>query len=320
MGQIDVSMLQKQAVALCVLLFLTGILGIAVFDAVADGIWDGVPVRVPPSNSEYCEHKYLDEALRTRANSWSNLSYWTGGCVLLSFSFCDYHTEPKAGRLMLPTPPAFSAFYGIILMFLGIGSFVFHASISEFGQGLDFAGMGCVLISPTLLAWFKIKRRQHQQDPSMIEIWHNRLLCIGGLLTILIAAAGTADLFFVLITSLPLLLITLVGLEFGTKKSRAVKKWLHVKLLCFALFNFILAFVLRYLGSNGTICNPDSVFQAHALWHFLTAVSLFLIAVWQRHPELQQATQGTGNRADTASTKEGGEGEVVLQSPASLAV
>jgi hypothetical protein len=271
----------RVSVAITVASFLFGVAGIAIFDYKAPrGVWDGMVIRKPPPNSAYCEYKRLDETLRTPANSWSNLAYWAAGSIMIGLACHDYSTSKAKGShwLLLPTPPTFLVLSGIMCCFLAVGSFVFHASVTTFGQQLDFAGMGVVLLPPIACAMFKLRRCRHGRDLRLLHSSHKQILSAAIVACIIVAGARIG---FIVVLSFFLL----GWLEFGNKQRRQAKTRKHVQLLVVIMGSFALAILVRFLGSSGYLCDPKSFFQPHSLWHLLTAVPLLGVAVLQRVAE-----------------------------------
>ena len=89
----------------------------------------------------YAERVYVDDLLRTRANSWSNLAYVIIGLYAIGIAFQDARREKKIAKGYLGNTPAMSMAYGLACCYLSVGSGLFHASLTRFGQQLDVAAM-----------------------------------------------------------------------------------------------------------------------------------------------------------------------------------
>jgi hypothetical protein len=146
-----------------------GIFIAAVFvTTVADTVWADQPLYhgadkhpyLPQYDSEYCEQQNMNAVLRTQANTWSNLSYWFVGSGFIGTALSDSLAAgcPFTHAVHPPTPPMLSLLFGACCCFLGLGSFVFHASLTLTGHQLDVGGMFAV--TNALLATAAFRRHR----------------------------------------------------------------------------------------------------------------------------------------------------------------
>ena len=87
----------------------------------------------------YRERIYAREVFLTRANKWSNLAYIVVGLYGIALGWRD--RRGKSGDAYLVRTPALSIAFGAACFCLGIGSGLFHASLTRFSQQLDVASM-----------------------------------------------------------------------------------------------------------------------------------------------------------------------------------
>lgn len=83
-------------------------------------------------------------------NAWSSLAYSLFGFVMVFIGFNDYDPSHRNEFNRLSSFPEFSILYGISAIFLGIASFLFHASHSEVWRKID-AGMTSGVVVPLFL-------------------------------------------------------------------------------------------------------------------------------------------------------------------------
>jgi len=203
----------------------------------------------PGDCSEYCErftHCGLAAAQRGAVqqplNSWSNLAFVFAGALALF-------------RAPMPSSYLFAA----SCVVLGIGSFLFHASVTAVFQWLDVVGM--YLVEVSLVAW------------AFHRTWgipYSRLLPLA-----LAADVALAVFKWQLNT-----VWTLVALGAAIAAAMIVQVRTGKQALRHALLPLLLitvAYGVRALDVQKVFCAPDSwIFQGHALWHLLCAVSVYL--------------------------------------------
>ena len=149
--------------------------------------------------------------------------------------------------------------YGYALVFTGLGSAFYHASLTFAGQVLDVSGM-YVLISFALL--YSVSRIWKQ---TRIAFLRSYLGMNAVLLCIQIYNPGARRFLFAI------LIILVLGIETYSRRRAAIlleSKWLWRAAIIMAV-----AFMIWILDITRIVCAPTSLLQGHAIWHFLGAVS-----------------------------------------------
>lgn len=210
-------------------------------------VWTGL---TPGNCTEYCENYDRCDALSSRPavqqplNTWSNLSYVFVACLVL----------------LLPGMNASRWLFATSMLLLGVGSFLFHATITREFQWLDVVGMYAVLVALGAIGF--------------VQIWDvPQFVAVGvALVTDLLLAVFKWQLnTFVMIPALGLGVAALVGIAIQRDGYSG-----RDPLLALGLMG--VAFLLQRLDVSRTICvSPTSWFQGHAVWHVLTASALYLV-------------------------------------------
>lgn len=124
------------------------------FENMFDGkIWDSwkADTELNAAPPVYTEQRYINNLFRTEMNTWSNLCYVVVGYHAMSVGYQDYLAAPQttskkvsamssshhSASNYLMRSPQFSFFFGIACLHLGIGSGLFHASLTVIGRQLD---------------------------------------------------------------------------------------------------------------------------------------------------------------------------------------
>jgi len=220
-------------------------LGLAAFVTTqpAAGAWSGFTAG---DCAEYCESSHRCGSLESRRvvhqplNAWSNLAFVFVGVLALARPF-----TLGAGL------------FAASAVLLGVGSFLFHASITREMQWLDMVGTYAALVA--VLAC------------GVHRVW-------GAAWSLLLPAALGLDLLIArykwhleATIAIPILLIA-IAIPM-THIVRTGRGGATAALAPLALF--IAAYGVRELDVRHIACDPASVlYQGHALWHLLTAASL----------------------------------------------
>lgn len=133
----------------CVLVLASILAAWGVF-AAYDGInvWDGWRESRELHKPVYAETVRVETVFRTRANTCSNLFYVWAGLYPVLLGFWDMR-QARGGRTTnyLKQTPALGILFGLMCCYLGVGSGLFHASLTRWGQHLDVAAMYSPLVA-----------------------------------------------------------------------------------------------------------------------------------------------------------------------------
>jgi hypothetical protein len=201
-----------------------------------------------PATLQWCERQ-LCAWIREPANTWSNLAFIIVGIMIIA--------ECKKSNL----PQKVLGFFAILL---GLMSGFYHASGTLVGEIVDFSSM--FLISVYLISANYARLYGWTQKKSTLSAIALGLLTIA---ILVIEPLSGSFLFAGQVT-------WFVALEFVIWRKSTVKpsyKWF--------VFSFIAlqsAFLIWNLDRLKIICYPDFHWvNGHAIWHVLTATSLWFI-------------------------------------------
>ncbi len=206
----------------------------------------------------FCE-AVRPEGLAQPVNAVTSLTY-----VLLGlWSMWGGVRRPPAAR----AEATLMAVAGGVLVLLGLGSTVYHGSLTFVGQVLDVQGMyllGALLIVGALL------RRGVVGVPVAVGLF------VAGTVLLLVSQVLSPDSRRVLFALVLLPGIVLEALPATTgvpwRSSATAPFRVGVALL-------VVAYGLWLLDDAGVLCDPTSVWQGHGIWHVLTAVAAVLVVV-----------------------------------------
>lgn len=184
--------------------------------------------------------------VRQPANTWSSLLFLIPAAAILL-------AGPRSGP-MAPTARR----YATALAIIGLGSGFFHASLTFAGQTMDVMGM--YLLITLVIVTAAERQRLLDAGRATMLYWGSNLALLIALVTI---PAARRYVFAVLA-------VGAVWLEWtGRPRSTPpASRYLLASVAALAL-----GFVIWTLDISGTVCNPTSRWQGHAIWHGLAAVA-----------------------------------------------
>lgn len=223
---------------------------------------------------KFCETYHADALIKHPINTWSNLAYLFFGLILINYGVNDL--QDRTPKNLIRAFPFFSIIWGVTQIYLFAGSFLYHASATKFFQLLDMSG---VLATCTVPFFYAIGRvfLLWKKLPTVRFILINHGMIIFGIILVnfLLYYFNLLERFF-------------FGIFIGTTIIFIIIPYFFVKIKA-KYSDFVIALILLFFGvtcwmfdQNAIICNPESWFQGHALWHILTAMSLYYLYTFFR--------------------------------------
>jgi hypothetical protein len=244
-------------------------------------LWNGWAESTELRHPAYAERVYLDDVLRTRSDTWSNLAYVLVGFYALALGWHDSRRQPPAKAGYVIRTPGMSILFGLACCYLGFGSGLFHASLTRWGQQLDVAAMYSPLVVAIAInvgRW--VPRLNKGGGAASMPTWP----ILAGL------ALVTCFLLYeykwsmrssVVLPTLILIVAAFAVLDRFQRRSR-----LSVPMLILSVAALVAARICWVMDVAGKFGGPDTWFQGHAVWHLLTALSLAAIYLYYRNEEL----------------------------------
>lgn len=214
----------------------------------------------------YCEIHH-DGLFLEPINTWSNLGFIIVGLIIawqmMSGTF-------KMNINVLTQSDFISIFFSSMVVFLGPGSMMMHATYTSLG--VEFDVLSEYLLCGFLVA-YSTQRLFHMGVKYFVSIflliiaicesvsrWKIYLPVIGGIPNILVAV-------FLVLFAIPEIFIVFV------RHSNIRKRWIFA-----ACITLVTAFLIWYFSDTGRpLCSPTSWFQGHAVWHLLDALAVYFL-------------------------------------------
>ena len=263
--------------------------------------------------SEYCEPKRKHSALVEPVNAWSSLAYSLNGVYLFAATIHDlqqqqWGTSSSAspyGMLShhpissLRANPAFGFVIALIEMVHGVSSFLFHASNTSTWQRWDAGFMNNA--AAAMVSWSACSLCLEHLPAAQR---HPRATTFGFLFSLLSVVVIFVHFKWQISSTLALTSLIGVGifLECVLQPLLAQRSLLQRVLTGCAIVLFAEGYVVRELEVNKhwdrPLCLWWTWFQAHALWHILTAAACSCQFVcWRATPPPPPRARHCGSRA-----------------------
>lgn len=205
--------------------------------------WGGLP------NVKWCEET-LCSIVAEPANTWSNLAFILGAAVLW--------------RLNRGETSKTLRFWTTASIWVGLTSLVYHATVAFVTQVFDFFGMYFYFVLLVLLNLIRLGRLEKER--LFVVLWPVIAFFTG--ITVLVAKIDKPVQGIIVF----LLVCVLVTEYLAARKEPAGHRWFFA-----ALAVVFVAAAFSASDASRKWCDPQShVFQGHAIWHCLSAVSLCL--------------------------------------------
>lgn len=202
----------------------------------------------------WCEATRTGSWILEPVNTWTNLIYLFAGLIFI-YKAQDLTTHSnKLNSLIL-----FPRLYGFAMIFLGLGSFFYHASQTFVGQWFDVFGM--YLISMFYI-FYNFYRVDHLSIKYFLFFYFVSCLFLG--LIIFFLPETRRWLFGV---SIVFALIQSIWIQVKSKSA------INVKNLAAALCAYLFAQTTWILDKNKIWCDPYAWMNGHGIWHVFTGVA-----------------------------------------------
>lgn len=214
-------------------------------------------------------HCYCEQArggfIEQPSNTFSNFAYILVGLMVL------FHTNHGTTGSFFASHVVYRLLFGSIVLVIGFGSMFYHMSLTNAGRFFDWFGM--FLFIDFLIAFnFARIKRFSVKDFLVVYV----VMCLVSVIVLAtLPQSFRTPLFALEIATLVALLVSNEIWKFHTPQV------IYHRYLILSAITFIVAYVIWNLDKYLIVCWPTSVFQGHALWHILVAISITFIYFYQ---------------------------------------
>ncbi len=235
--------------------------------------WDGWrPATCMPTDC-FCE-AIRPSLIKQPANTASSFLFVAVAFVIAARPLSAW--RPRHRGLIGSSSHFFPRAYAGTLLLIGLGSALFHASLTFVGQTLDVLGMYLLI---TLLLLHNVSRLVTISAPVALASYcaSNAVLLYG-----LIVVPGARRYVFAALATLVFALEVMWKGRGGRGQAR---------LLGAAAALLVIGFIVWLLDLSGTLCWPNSLLQGHAFWHAAGAAAVALIYAYLESVEYELSAQ-----------------------------
>lgn len=206
----------------------------------------------------WCEATRTGSMILEPVNTWTNLIFIFAGFVFIFRAEILTIKTNKLTSLII-----FPRIYGFAMIFLGMGSFFYHASQTFAGQWFDVFGMYLVSMFYISYNFFRIGRFNKN---NFIFFYLSSCFMLG--LIIYLFPESRRWLFGVSIA------FTFVQCIWIQKQTQSI---INRNYLIGAVIVYVMAQTVWVLDKNRIWCNPHAWMNGHGIWHLFTGVAAILI-------------------------------------------
>lgn len=199
---------------------------------------------------------------------------------MIALGINDWKKGLSIARGYTAQAPIQSFLFGVALIYLGLGSGFFHASLSRYGQQCDVGAMYAMALCMTAIpigSWLPRAEIPGTQ----------RTLPTLPLIAALVVFGSLYFTYYKWDYSFGDVSGYLTGVLFIFAAASLFQpgKYLQIRWFITAFVLVILAANIRELDMQDSFTSPDSLFQGHAIWHLATSLYYFFIYLYFRSEE-----------------------------------
>ncbi len=241
------------------------LLGIALsLDFVFDSsVWTGMKVSQSAITVEYCEFNHPERLFHQPINTYSNLIYFFYGLLVFQLALKDFKFFGINGINSVRNSPYLSILLAANFIYLSFGSAFFHSSLTWIGQRIDMNATYGLTLSLICIGLIQVLTKKALTKQIQVGLVVGMLFLIAGFLPLALQISSS-----ILLPSLFLILLVLGIINYFQYPAQRTPV---LGVLSFVLL--AVAIQIRSLDVAKVNCDPMSIWQGHALWHFLTATS-----------------------------------------------
>ena len=226
-------------------------------------VWTGMKVSQSAISVEYCEFNHPERLFHQPINTYSNLIYFFYGLVIFQLALKDLKFIGVKRVNSVRNAPYLSILLAANFIYLSFGSAFFHSSLTWIGQRVDMNATYGLTLSLICIGMVQVVTKKELSKQIQIATVLGMLLLIVGFLPLALQISSAI--------LLPALFLALLLLGIGNYVQYRSLRSPLLLILSFVLL--AVAIQVRTMDVAKINCDPLSIWQGHALWHFLTATS-----------------------------------------------
>jgi hypothetical protein len=222
--------------------------------------WRGLQPATCMPDRCFCERLHAG-VIRQPINTWSNLAFISVGVIVLAVAVRDFTLAPLAKRANLMRANwVYPIIYGAVTILIGLGSLLYHSSLAFVWQTVDVTS---IYLLASFMLLYNLSRMHRMRGGAFVGSYLLANFVMG-----YVAIRWPLTRRYIVV----LLILAVLVCEIIICKKRRPRT--DMRFFRAAYTSLILAGVSWILDIGRVICLPDSLLQAHALWHVFMAAAI----------------------------------------------
>jgi Ceramidase len=241
----------------------------------------------------FCEEMCDDCLILEPVNTWSNVYYFLSGLAILlildkSRNKRVHGDQGDQGdqRIQdqskpnnpMENPSVYSILYAFTVLNIGLGSWLFHANMRDYGGFWDIGAMNMYM---GYLLIYIVARDFNKSTQWFVIVFS--LVNVGIFIQVVFDPnPENSSYIFIALVALASCL-EILGLLFMKIKGDIngyIRDW---RIFFAGLLVFLFGYSIWNLTNTGNLyCNPSTFWQGHGFWHFFTAFTTFIFFIYMK--------------------------------------
>ena len=227
-------------------------------------------------DTHFCEHTDMEKLVRQPVNTFTNIWYLVNALFFISKGIGDYKKQKSFN--LITANPFYSIVLGIISIYTFVSSTFFHSSLISIASKIDYSAVYGISLFPLMyylhrIILIKRNKATNIKHPKEVKSLVILFTFIYILLTLFV------PLKHVHIIVLIFILLNILGGYYIEKIEPHKTNKLYLFLMATTI---IIAITFFKMDISKIACSPDSLFQAHSLWHIFNSLTVFYIYLYFR--------------------------------------
>ena len=230
--------------------------------------WESITPATCMPDKCFCE-PVQSAIIRQPINTITNLAFIFAGILVVFIAAYDWFANKNMrDNNLMRSHWLYSTIYGFTAVVVGIGSMIYHSTMSFFGQSLDIMGMYMVAIFMML---YNIARFRPMSKKIFLLVY--TLITITSFAIATFEPALRRPLFIVM-------LVAILSSDALVRFSRLPHT--DVKFFLASIISLTIGCSAWILDIQNIGCNPTSLIQLHSIWHMGMGGAIFFLYLYYR--------------------------------------
>ena len=234
------------------------------------GLWNNFSLD-KKSVSSICEKSGFNSPVRQPINTFSSIIYFVVAGIVFKSKKIQQENRDIFDSKVIKVHSFYVYIFGIILLYVFTASSFYHASLTDIAHQIDYSAVFAFSLFPVM---YFVQRKwlvgNYQFTGLQIRNYSLRLSIVFFIIWLLLSVFTPKEMgsivTFILILSFYVFALTIII----DKRAKPGTQY-----LLYSIISIMVALICFEVDRFKIVCNPDSYFQAHALWNIFIGVAGF---------------------------------------------